>query len=112
MTPGGLDVRQEATGWGVFHAASGLAAATGLRQRRFAEQARDELLATGVDFTQDAAAVQAQRALWSPAYFRWLNRSRQFALDPETWEYYPKHSSYGQVIPSAKRAAELRGETP
>lgn len=104
----GLAVRQDNLGWGVFHAESGLAAVRGLRQRRFADQARADMLATGVDFTRPARDVQKDRARWSEVYYRWQRRASATDLDPDTWEFYPKHARYGQVIPSAAQAAAWR----
>ena len=50
----GLTMERHGNGWGVYHTESGLPVVDGgLRQRRFAEEARTELLETGVDFTQD-----------------------------------------------------------
>jgi hypothetical protein len=105
---GGLLVsKSNRGGWAVIHVASGLNAVCYLRQRRFAEQARDELLATGTDFTQDKTAVQRERARWADVYYRWNQRVRQDGLDPITFEHYAAYSAYGDVIPSAARAAEL-----
>lgn len=110
---GGLRVAKLAGGYAVLHAESSLPAAQGLRQRRFAEQARDELLATGVDFTLSSRAVQAERKRWEDVYYRWYNRTHVLGdaledLDPETFEYYPDSTRYGQFIPSEVQAAEMR----
>lgn len=105
---GGLEVRKDHTGWTVVHAASGLYAASSLRQRRFAEQARAEFLATGVDFTASKHEVYKARDKWTVVYLRWHNRASATDIDPETFEYYPSHSRYGQLIPSAELASEMR----
>ena len=110
-TEGGLTVASDVTGWGVWHDASGLPAVTKLRLKRFALQARADLLSTGVDFTASKREIQKARRQWSEVYYRWAARSRATGLDPETQEFYPKHSQYGQLIPSAAKAAQLRGET-
>ncbi len=106
----GLEVILLPRGWAVIHAASGKPAVSGLRLRRFAEEALRDLLATGMDFTQDSATVQRKRCYWAEAYYLWKRRSEAKDLDPETFEYYPKHSRYGQMIPSAAMAARLRKE--
>jgi len=110
-TTGGLTVeRKYSHGWDVTHAESGREAVGGLRQRRFAEQARAELLATGVDFTASIREIQrpATRKMWRDVYYRWQARSQATDIDPETYEYYPWSCRYGQVIPSAAQAADLR----
>jgi hypothetical protein len=107
---GGLVVsRQDGCGWQVTHAPSGAVAFPGwLRQRRFAEEARAELLATGVDFTRPVRDVSADRKRWSKVYFRWAERARSENIDPDTWEYYGTSLHYGQFIPSARWAADMR----
>ena len=104
----GLVVAQQGHGYAVTHAASGLAATPVLRQRRFAEQARDELLATGVDFTQAAGAISQGRAQWAEVYHRWQQRARAVAYDSATGEYYSPHVSYGTFVPSAAWAQAYR----
>jgi hypothetical protein len=104
----GLEVAQHGAGWHVCHAASKLPATPVLRQRRFAEQARDELLATGVDFTRDAKAIGRDRDRWAEAYRRWHARARQPAYDEKTGEYYSSHVSYGTFVPSAAWAQSYR----
>lgn len=110
-TEGGLRVGQDCLGWGVWHADSGLAVVRGLRQKQFAVEARASLLATGVDFTADAKAVQKNRNRWAEVYFLWQRRASATGIDPDTWEFYPAHIRVGQMVPSAARAAEMRGET-
>jgi hypothetical protein len=110
---GGLRVEKLRTGWAVLHAWSDLPAVQLLRQRRFAEEARGELLATGVDFTRAARLVQADRKSWQDVYYRWHNRTHVLGdkledLDPVTFEYYPDSTRYGQFIPSAAQAGEMR----
>lgn len=105
---GGLRIEQQNTGWVVVHDESGLGATPGLRQRRFAEQARDDLLATGVDFTRDKQAVSADRKLWAEVYWRWQQRAKQTSYDDTTFEYYSPDTKYGTFIPSAQWAAAMR----
>jgi hypothetical protein len=109
-TEGGLRIGKDCHGWGVWHTTSGLAAVTGLRQKRFAVEARAALLATGTDFTDDARAVQKDRNRWVDVYFLWERRSHATGIDPETWEFYPASIRYGQRVPSAAEAAEMRGQ--
>jgi hypothetical protein len=105
---GGLVVRKENTGWGVWHASSDLSAATGLRLRKFAEEARTELLATGVDFTADARAIGGQHRQWATVYYRWRARAQGTSLDPDTFEYYSAFIRYGAKVPNAEQAALMR----
>lgn len=105
---GGLVVRHESGGWGVWHAASDLSAATGLRLRKFAEEARTELLATGVDFTADQRAIAAEHKKWSAVYHRWRTRARSTSIDPDTYEYYSAFIRYGTKVPNAGQAALMR----
>jgi hypothetical protein len=96
-----------AHGWWVEHVASGKPAVAGyLRQRRFAEQLRADLLATGVDFEQDARVVSAPAELerWRPVYYLWRQRARQGSIDLVTGEHYSVNSHYGQPIPSQENA--------
>jgi hypothetical protein len=104
----GLVVQQWYRSWGVYHEKSGLPAVEGLRQRRFAEEARDELLATGVDFTADVKAVRAANEQWKPVYYEWRERARAKVFDRTTGEYYGTDISYGTFVPSAKWAAAYR----
>jgi hypothetical protein len=111
QTLGGLAVRERESGhgWMVLHVWSGLNAIGGaLRQKRFAEQARAELLATGVDFSQDARELHAQRDVWGPVYWTWRRRAERTVIDVETGEYYAWHVNYGQYVPSAAQAAAYR----
>jgi hypothetical protein len=95
--------------WYVVHAASGKSVfGSGyLRQRRFADQARADLLATGADFCQDARAVHGQRERWAPVARVWTARGRQDEIDWRTGEHYSASTHYGQVIPSAAHAKRL-----
>lgn len=93
----GLVVQQWYRSWGVYHEKSGSPAVKGLRQRRFAEEARDELLATGVDFTADVKAVQAANEQWKPLYYEWRERARAKVFDRTTGEYYGTGISYGTL---------------
>jgi hypothetical protein len=104
----GLVVHKHAHGYSVTHAGSGLPATPPLRQRRFAEEARDELLATGVDFTRDKRDVQLDRPQWREVYQRWQVRARLGSYDDTTFEYYSPHASYGTFIPSAAWAQAMR----
>jgi hypothetical protein len=110
-TRGGLRVIWRRTGWAVEHAATGLSAATGLRQRRFAEQARDDLLATGTDFTRPAAEISRDRARWAPVYYLWKTRAGQESYDAATYEYYGSSVHAGTFVPSAGWAAAMRHAT-
>jgi hypothetical protein len=110
-TAGGLTVRRDGqAGWTVSHAESGLYAVSGLRQRRFAEQARDDFLASGVDFTRDKRAVFADRDRWREPYQLWYQRARLAENHPETGEYYSTTVHYGSVPNSAQAAAEYRAK--
>jgi hypothetical protein len=108
----GLIVSEQGHSWGVYHAGSQLQVVTGFRQRRFAEQARDDLLATGTDFTADAEAVTADRARWVSTAQLWVIRARQDHVDPVTFEHYSWSTHYGQIIPSAAQAAAWRDGAP
>jgi hypothetical protein len=108
-TRGGLRVTRQGTGWAVVHAATPrLAAVTGLRQRRFAEQARDDLLATGVDFTRDPGGISRDHAAWADVYYQWRKRTAQESFDDSTGEYYRASCHYGTFIPSARWAQAWR----
>jgi hypothetical protein len=107
----GLTVNKDWSGWRVAHEASGLEAVSGLRQRRFAEEARTELLATGVDFTASARTIQGQRQRWADVYHRWQVRVQQGSYDNTTFEYYRQSTRYGDFIPSARWAAAMRAAT-
>jgi hypothetical protein len=109
-TKDGLTVHRDGSGWTVCHAASGLYAVSRLRQRRFAEQARDDFLATGVDFTRDKGAVYGDRELWRAPYALWYQRARLAENDPATGEYYSASLHYGTVPNSARAAAEYRAK--
>lgn len=106
---GGLTVRKSGNGWEVCHSASGLRAFDGkVRQRRFAEQARTELLATGVDFTAEPAEIQRHRPEWKQVYYKWGNRARQSCFDRETFEFYGTDIPYSSFVPSAAWAQAMR----
>jgi hypothetical protein len=110
---GGLRVEKLAGGWAVLHEESQLPAVQYLRQRRFAEQARDELLATEVDFTMHKTVIQLSASHWKDVAFLWRARThaqgeKLLDLDPVTFEYYPDSTRYGQFIPSAAQAEEMR----
>jgi len=113
-TLGGLTVtslRGEGKLWEITHAPSGKPVLRGgwLRQRRFAEQARADLLATGVDFTLSAAELQHDGKLRPayPAVALWSHRARQDRIDLVTGEHYSSDTHYGQVIPSEAHATRL-----
>jgi hypothetical protein len=106
-----VSLRGEGKAWYVEHAASGLPVFGGgyLRQRRFAEQARYDLLATGVDFTQDRDGLRGHALDTArPAMALWYQRARQDSTDPVTGEHYSWSTHYGQVVPSAAQAAAYR----
>jgi hypothetical protein len=94
--------------WYVTHAASGLPVFSGgyLRQKRFAVQARADLLATGSDFTRDAREVGRDRR-GAPVSELWGRRAGQDHIDPVTGEHYSWSTHYGQVIPSAAQATRI-----
>ena len=117
---GGLIVtslRGEGKCWEVIHAASGKPVLRGgwLRQRRFAEQFRAELLATGVDFTMSAAELLRDGRLnpARPVVILWTRRATRAGhgqvrgIDLVTGEHYSWSVNYGDVIPSAAHAAKL-----
>jgi hypothetical protein len=117
----GLAVRKTASGsgWEVIHLSTGLRVFDGtLRQRRFAEEAMAELLATGADFTTKESALRDRKA-WGPAYGKWLARAKSDHIDPETGEWYSWSVHAGTLStpdgswtldrpPSARQAAEYR----
>lgn len=105
---GGLEVRHDGYGWDVVHVSSGLKAVMDLRLRRFAVQARQELLDTGVDFTADRDSVQQARRDWQKVYNVWWERARRRSLDPETFEWYASYVPYGTQIPTERQAAMMR----
>lgn len=109
---GGLRVgKTHYSAWQVTHEASGREVAGYLRLRRFAEQARAELLATSTDFTGSQPEVAAD-ARWFPVAALWRHRVRRpdtvHGMDPDTFEHYSHAVRYGDVIPSEAHAAELR----
>lgn len=104
----GLAIANLGHGYRVQHATSSNAATPPLRQRRFAEEARAELLATGVDFTASPREIQDRRAEWADVYYRWQKRAQQESFDDATGEYYSPNSHYGVFIPSAAWAASYR----
>ena len=118
-TLGGLTVtslRGEGKAWYVVHAASGLPAYGGyLRQRRFAEQARADFLATGTDWTLSAAELHRTGALGAArsTVVTWTRRAmgadlgQLRGIDLRTGEHYSWMTSYGQFIPSAQHAKRL-----
>jgi hypothetical protein len=109
---GGLAVtslRGEGKAWYVAHAASGLEVHGGgfLRQKRFALEARADLLATGVDWTLSVADLSGKLGVAWPAVALWRSRARQDEIDWRTGEHYSWSTHYGQVIPSAAHAKRL-----
>lgn len=108
---GGLEVtslRGEGKAWYVEHAPSGKPATRGyLRQKRFALEARADLLATGVDFTAEPAAVVIERDRWKRVAALWAMRANQDHIDMVTGEHYSWSTYYGQVIPSAEHARRI-----
>lgn len=110
-TVGGLAVvslRGEGKAWYVEHAPSGKPATRGyLRQKRFALEARADLLATGVDFTAEPAAIVIERDRWKHVAALWARRAHQDHIDMVTGEHYSWSTHYGQVIPSAEHAKRI-----
>lgn len=108
---GGLQVvslHGKGAAWYVEHAPSGKPATRGyLRQKRFAVEARTALLATGVDFTADPAAIVIERDRWKRVAGLWAMRASQDEIDLVTGEHYSWSTHYGQVIPSAEHAKRL-----
>lgn len=111
---GGLAVtslRGEGKAWHVVHAVSGVPVFGGgyLRQKRFAVECRDDLLATGVDFAGTLDSLRG--GVLEPArrvMQLWKQRTQQEYADPVTGEYYSWSTHYGSVIPSAAQAAAYR----
>lgn len=108
----GLEVtslRGEGKAWYVAHAASGLEVHGGgwLRQKRFALEARADLLATGVDWTLSVADLSGQLGAAWPVVALWRKRAGQDEIDLRTGEHYSWSTHYGQVIPSAEHAKRL-----
>lgn len=107
---GGLRVRQlhSYQAWHVEHEASGKPVFVGhLRQRRFAEQARADFLATGIDFTLSAEDLRGKLEPMHAAYALWMRRAHQDKIDLVTGEHYSDSTHYGQVIPSADHARAI-----
>jgi hypothetical protein len=104
---GGLEVRQRNHAWYVLHAGSGKEVAGSLRQKRFAQQARADFLATGADFTAGREEIRGQMELWVPAARLWRARSHQDHVDMVTGEHYSWSTHYGQVIPSRVQAGRI-----
>lgn len=111
-TLGGLEVtslRGEGKAWYVAHAASGLEVHGGgwLRQKRFALEARADLLATGVDWTLSVADLSGKLGAAWPVVALWRFRAGQDKIDLRTGEHYSWSVHYGQVIPGAEHAKRL-----
>jgi hypothetical protein len=88
--PAGLVVeKRNASGWRVYHQASGLPVSSTayLRLKKFAVQFRDELYATGVDFTASTEAIQEARSVVRPVIVKWERRVAQ-GYDVQTGENY------------------------
>lgn len=108
-------LRGEGKLWEVIHAASGLPVLRSgwLRQKRFAFEARADLLATGVDWTLGEHEIQGHLNAARPAVLLWSRRamgsdhSQLHGIDLVTGEHYSWSVSYGQVIPSAEHARRL-----
>lgn len=110
---GGLEVvcLPSGHGWYVAHAASGLEVHGGgwLRQKRFAVEARADLLATGIDWTLSVKELSGQLGKAWPVVALWRKRAGQDSIDLVTGEHYSWSTHHGQVIPSeahARRIAE------
>jgi hypothetical protein len=112
VTVHGLTVEKTAAGWQVIHAESGVPAwgSGALRQRRFAIEAREELLATGADFTRPRSelAGRGDRKAIQAVLDRWRARTRRAAFDAATFEYYSEYIPWGAFVPSAAWAAAMR----
>jgi hypothetical protein len=109
---GGLAVvslRGEGKCWYVEHAGSGLDVhgGSGLRQKRFAVEARADLLATGVDWTLSVADLRGQLGAVWPVVTLWRKRAGQVGVDLVTGEYYPAFTPYGPKIPSKANAERI-----
>jgi hypothetical protein len=108
----GLGIEKQHHAWRVFHASSGLEVAGGLRQKRFAAEAREDLLRTPVEWGMTADELHKSGALNGSeareTVALWKARARRDDLDPDTFEYYGWSASYGQEVPSAEKAAEYR----
>lgn len=102
-------LRGEGKLWEVIHAASGLPVVSGgfLRQRRFADLARADFLATGIDWTLSAAELRGKLGPSQQAYDLWHRRAGQDRIDWVTGEHYSSSTHYGQVIPSEAHARQL-----
>jgi hypothetical protein len=102
-------LRGEGKAWYVAHAASGLEVHGGgwLRQKRFAVEARADLLETGVDWTLSVADLRGQLGAARPVVMLWRFRAGQDEIDLRTGEHYSWSTHYGQVIPSAGHARRL-----
>jgi hypothetical protein len=75
-------------GWTLRHPASGYYfLSAGLRQRRFAVQARAEFLATGVDWSR-AEQSDTDRAKSAGVFRKWDGRVKSCCIDAETGEFY------------------------
>jgi len=96
--------------WQVVHADSGLPLVSHLRQRRFAEEAREDFLRTGVDFELSANELSKSGTLARSNEVRrkWEARARSDYIDPETFEFYSDHVHYGAFVPSAALASRMR----
>jgi hypothetical protein len=104
----GLKIIYDGHGWDVVHTASGLKVAMDLRLRRFAQEARREFLATGVDFTKGRDEVQRARGDWAKIYHVWWDRARRHGLDQETFEWYASYVPYGAKVPTTEQARLMR----
>jgi hypothetical protein len=91
----GLEIRKVRTGWKVVQASSGLPViAYGLRLRRQAMEFRDELYATGADFTAPGmpggiAGMKVGRLArkWHNRTL-WTQKGTGCPPDPKTGEWY------------------------
>jgi len=104
----GLTLRSSHMGWGVWHQRSGLPLVVGLRQRRFAVEARHDFLATGIVFDRDAPEIQRDVAAFGAVYYKWGHRAESTAINPETYEFYAFHVPFGAAVPSQKEARAMR----
>jgi hypothetical protein len=104
----GLVLACQGRQWTVLHAGSGAPVyLTGLRQRRFADQFRSDLLATGVDFTAPASEVARHLGEIRAVCRLWDRRASATCVDPVTGEYYNPYVRYGQFVPSKAQAERI-----
>jgi hypothetical protein len=96
-------------GWELVHEASGLHVFPGwLRLRCYAEEARADLLRTGVDFTKGKDEITRDLARANAARNLWRLRAAAERHDPGTGEFYSAHVPLSQTPHSLAAAAAWR----